>query len=99
MEKLSATTIRDVVLNLIGKASPVGESYEDKRRYENLETMGVIFTALFEELSDIEYNNAKRVEWSMNNAGKRAGSIIEHTLSDYLYDRGYRKIEKDLWQK
>ena len=97
MKELTKENIADVVLKLIGDVQPVGSTHIDNKKYENLEVMGEVFYRLFRELSEVEYDSRNRVQASMKGASKKAQKIIIDTLEDYLYDRGYRKAEKDLW--
>jgi len=86
--------IEDVVMKLIGEVYPVGNTETDEKRLENLEVLGNVFYRLFDELSDVISYNKNAVEWSIQEAVKKARKIIEDTCEDYFYDLGYRLEEE-----
>ena len=85
-EELTKEQITLVVKKLIGKVDPVGETHTDNKRYNNLEIMGEVFYQLFEAITNIIYDNRNVVQWSRQNAVKKANKILEDTLTDWLYD-------------
>ena len=68
--------IYDVVTKLVGKINPVGESNEDDRRFENLNTLTDLIDKL---LSDIEYvaRQNNEPEYSVSRAGKFASKFLD----------------------
>lgn len=70
--------IYDVVMKLIGPVSPIGESDEDNRRYENLKNLTQLMDSIHTEIDDIStlYRNDHR--YSM----KRAGEYCNKFLTD-----------------
>lgn len=65
----------EIVGKLIGEINPVGETYEDNRRYENQNEIIELVANLIEKLA----SNAKlstRHEYSISRAGKRALSFL-----------------------
>lgn len=99
LEKLTKDQISKVVLDLIGNVNPVGSTHIDEKRLKNLEVLGQVFYYLFETLSNVEYNNRNKVEYSMKHASDTAKKFINDTVCDYFYDKGYRKTDEDLWEK
>ena len=73
--------IYDVVTKLIGPIDPVGETYEDKKRYENLKEMTDLVDGLMRDIYHVS-RNVERVEHSMNKAGTHAQSFL-NIMRDY----------------
>ena len=90
-KKLTKGEIASAVLKLIGNVQPVGSTHIDDERYTNLEVMGEVFYRLFQEIDSIIYYNKNAIEFSRKNAVEKAEQIINNTISDYIYDLGYRK--------
>lgn len=67
--------IYEVVKKLVGKIVPIGETYEDNERYENLKIITVLVDRL---LTDIDYiaGEEKRHEFSRKRAGKFAREFL-----------------------
>ena len=66
--------VYEVVNKLIGEITPVGETNEDAKRFENLEQIIILIEKLVWEIEKIsEYEN--RVEYSMKKIGKRASEF------------------------
>lgn len=69
--------IYDIVKKLVGPIHPVGETYEDEDRLENLEVMTELVGEILFDISVISDNNKDRVEHSMKEAGKFAYEFLE----------------------
>lgn len=67
----------DVVTKLIGPTRPVGETYTDDMRFENLKALTVLVDRLLTEIADIESYNAKREEFSMKRAGEFCTKFLD----------------------
>jgi len=68
----------EIIMKLNGPISPLGESHEDGRRFENLEQLiGVIDLILF-DIEQIAAVNEDRVEFSMNRAGKTSREFLSN---------------------
>lgn len=67
----------DVVTRLVGPVQPVGESHEDERRFENLQTLTALVDRLLTDIDEIATNNAKRAEYSMKRAGEFCGKFLD----------------------
>ena len=67
----------DVVRTLIGPIEPVGETYEDRARYANLQTM----TMLMEHMLGDIHCVAQQKDSSMASV-KRAGKLASKFLHD-----------------
>jgi len=65
-----------VVTKLIGRVSPVGETNEDERRFENLKKLTELVDALLMDINDIAINR-NRVEYSIKKAGVFANEFME----------------------
>lgn len=73
----------EIVKKLVGPIKPVGETHTDDKRYINLEkTIGLI-SELLADIKDLEYY-AKRQEWSMKKAGKRAEKFFNEIKCEFL---------------
>jgi len=67
--------IYDVVTKLIGVVEPVGETNEDDRRYENLQTLIDLTEKLLFDIGQTS-NYRNRVEFSMKRAGDYAKDYL-----------------------
>jgi len=73
-------TVKDVVNKIIGEINPVGEHYEDEKRFENLKEMCELVNELVSQIDDVATLNDGRVEHSRNRAGKFASEFLSNTL-------------------
>lgn len=74
--------IVDIVRKLVGPVEPVGETYSDAKRLENIEAM----TALLDELMDDIFHIAafrQAPESSKKAIGKHAAGFIAHVNCEY----------------
>ena len=71
-------TIYDVVCKLVGAIDPIGETYTDNQRFENLKVMTGLVDRLIFNLAEVA-NNKKRVEYSMKKAGEFADKFLNET--------------------
>lgn len=69
--------LNDIVLKLIGPVEPIGETYEDNRRYKNLEELIKLVDHLLYNI-DVVATGKDRVEYSI----KRAGVLADEFLKD-----------------
>ena len=68
--------IYDVVKKLAGNVSPVGETNEDNRRFENLKQTTELIDRLVFDIVDAS-KNKDRQEYSMKKAGTYAYKFLE----------------------
>lgn len=68
----------DVVMKLVGPTRPVGETYEDARRFENLAVLTRLVDRLMTEIHEIATENTKRQEYSMKRAGEFCGKFLDN---------------------
>ncbi|MFA5133074.1 MAG: hypothetical protein WC444_07145 [Candidatus Paceibacterota bacterium] len=66
----------DVVKKLLGEIKPVGETYEDTRRFENLKNTISLVDDLISDLQVVA-TNKDRVEYSMKQAGLLADKFLQ----------------------
>ena len=71
--KRYAMSLHEVVKKLVGPISPVGETNEDNRRFENLKVTADLVDSLLSEMDDIVYRTSSNQEHSI----KRAVGFIE----------------------
>ena len=77
-------SISKIVNAIIGSIDPVGETYEDDRRYENLETTSELVDSITDQLIYISrFRN--RPEASIKRAGNMAHCILQD-LQEKLND-------------
>ena len=67
--------IYDVVIKLVGPVKPVGETYEDDRRFENLKVLTALVDKLLTDIDTVGMEKS-RVEFSRNRAGKYADDFL-----------------------
>lgn len=77
IEKL---THLQIVQKLIGPISPVGESNEDSKRFENLQAMCELTNQLVGLIDDVATDNKDRYEASMKRAGEYAEKILTKVI-------------------
>jgi len=79
--------VSDVVFKLIGKVTPIGETNEDDKRYDNLVELNIVVVDLVEKLNyTAEYAN--EVEYSVSRIGEYASKKLT-LLRQYLESNGY----------
>ncbi len=69
--------IYEIVGKLIGEIYPVGETYTDDERYENLKAMCDLTSDLIIKIGAVARNNKDRGEYSMARAGKHADEFLK----------------------
>lgn len=67
----------EFVKNLIGYVSPVGETNEDNRRYENLKVMTELTELLISDINSIYNDNKDRGEFSMKRSSEFAKKFLD----------------------
>ena len=67
--------IHEIVKKLVGPISPVGETYADNDRFENLKTMTELVDKLVFDINTV-IPNKDRVEYSMKKAGEFADKFL-----------------------
>ena len=99
--ELNKEQIAEVIMKLIGNVNPIGETYEDSRRYKNLELMGEVFRRIFDELSDVVCFHKDSVMGSCISAAEESKKIIYDTVIDYMMDYEMENIKKTikLWEE
>lgn len=73
----------EILKKLIGPVSPVGETNEDDRRFENLQAMCVVANDLIVELNRIAIKNKRASEYSVKRAGEYADNCLKN-ITDAL---------------
>lgn len=73
--KVNDMTVYDVVVKLIGNVRPVGETYEDDRRFENLKEMTILVDNLLSDIDCVIPYKSKK-EYSMKRAGEFADNFF-----------------------
>lgn len=68
--------IYEVVIKLVGKIDPVGETNEDNRRFENLKVMADLVEKLSEDIYPVA-RGKDRLEYSISRAGKFASDFLD----------------------
>ena len=71
-------TVIEIVENLVGKITPVGETNEDAIRFENLKVMCDLANSLISKIDDVAYKNKDSYEYSV----KRAVEYAERFLTN-----------------
>jgi len=87
---LIPSQLHEIVKRLIGPISPVGETNEDSKRYENLD----VFTDVADELFRDIYNVATQYESSPRASEKKAGDAARKYLMGAA-----EWCETDQWQE
>jgi len=57
--------IHEVVMKLIGDISPIGETNEDNKRFENLKIMADLVDALLTDMDEIVFRKSNNQEYSI----------------------------------
>jgi len=60
--------IHEIVKKLVGNISPIGETNEDNRRFENLKVMTDLVDSLLSEMDEIVYRKSNNQEFSIKRA-------------------------------
>ena len=74
--------IVDVVRKLIGPIEPVGETYSDEERLENIKTMTALVDELLHDLNEVAGYRVCH-EYSKKKAGEYARSFLQNIRRDY----------------
>lgn len=69
----------DVVKKLIGNITPVGETNEDNKRFENLKEMCKLMEQIHIDLDDISYRYKDRHEFSIKRAVEYIDKFFDKT--------------------
>lgn len=77
MEGIKVYSVYQIVRKMVGEINPVGETNEDKARYENLIDMTVLVINLISDIKMVADNNKGRNEYSMKKAGKFSDDFIK----------------------
>lgn len=78
--KFSSTQLANMLMTLIGEVCPIGETYADYDRYENLIQLEGVIDILLDEVERVG-KCSDRPEFSMSKAGKQAVSWFSETQS------------------
>lgn len=73
-------TVVEIVENLIGEITPIGETNEDEVRFENLKLMCDLANSLISKIDNVSYENKDRQEYSI----KRAAEYAERFLTEQI---------------
>jgi len=68
--------IYDVVKKLVGEIEPVGETYTDNARFENLKVMTDLVEKLLTDIADVATYEKDRHEYSRKRAGEFADKFL-----------------------
>jgi len=68
--------IKEVVDKLVGQIEPVGESYADERRYENLKKVCELTDLLLSDIDKV-IGYKERIEYSMKRSGEYADKFFD----------------------
>ena len=68
--------IYDIIKKLIGPIDPIGETYEDNERFENLKATTKLVNQLLFKIYTVSYNKDK-VEFSMKKSGEFAHKFLK----------------------
>jgi len=82
MENNEKMTNYDVITKLIGRISPIGETNEDEKRYQNLLATIDVVSTLLHDISIVEPCKHK-VEYSMKKAGEKASEFLSFIATEY----------------
>lgn len=77
---MNKNTIYDVTKKLIGPINPIGESNEDDRRFENLQSLCYLVDKLMFDISDLLYHK-NTIEYSKKRSGLKALDFLKETKS------------------
>jgi hypothetical protein len=77
---MESSTIKEIVLKLIGPINPVGATNADTARFENLETLCKVVYDLLVEIDNTAYEYKDRPEASVKKASEYAKKFITQTL-------------------
>jgi len=81
-------SITDVIKIVIGQIEPIGETYADEKRYNNLQQMEVLIENLIAEVGKTSLER-DRYESSVKKIGEEATKFlkkINYSISGYLED-------------
>lgn len=70
----------DVVKKLVGEIKPIGETYADLQRFENLEKMTVLVNLLVQDIDQVVYENKNRIEYSIKRSVDFASKFLKDDL-------------------
>lgn len=76
--------IKEIIKNLFGNIQPVGETIEDKKRFENLDKYEILFDYCVNELVNCAKNKNDN-RYSVNEIGEKAFDILQIQL-EYIKD-------------
>ena len=68
---------KEIIYRLSGKIEPVGETYEDDRRYNNLNNLCILVSNLVDDIIEVS-KNKERIEFSMKRQGKFAFNFLKN---------------------
>lgn len=81
-QKGKSMTHHEIVKKLIGEIKPVGETNEDNRRYENLQSMFSLIQLLLLDVNDVIYSNKSRYEYSIKKAVDACDHFMKETVRE-----------------
>lgn len=70
-----------IVKKLVGPINPVGETNEDDKRFENLQTMCELTNKLVAAIDEVAYENRDKVEHSLKKAADYAQDFLTNKLN------------------
>lgn len=72
--------LREIVLKLVGRIEPRGETNTDNERFENLQTLCKLVNDLVIDIDDMAYRNKDSHEYSVKRASDYAQNFLTVTL-------------------
>ncbi|WP_293666512.1 hypothetical protein [uncultured Parabacteroides sp.] len=73
-------TVIEIVENLVGKITPIGETNEDEIRFENLKVMCDLANSLISKIDDVAYQNEGSHEYSVKRAAEYAARFLTEQI-------------------
>lgn len=67
--------IHEIVLKLVGEIRPVGDTYEDEDRFDNLKVMTELVSRLVSDIDEVA-SNKDSTQFSVSRAGKYADKCL-----------------------
>jgi predicted nucleic acid-binding protein len=76
---MQAQVLAEVIVKLIGKTNPIGETQTDNERFENLKIMCEVVNIMVKEIDDVA-SNRTHFEFSRKRAGVHAYNFLTKNL-------------------
>lgn len=73
-------THEEIIMKLVGKINPVGETTMDEERFENLKVLCELVDKLVVQIDNVSYRNKDAYEYSVKRAGEYAKDFLTNKL-------------------